>query len=97
MTIARQYVIHAKQGQEGKLRDALAKLADLVRPTAGCNGVTVLQDTSDPRRFLFTEIWDSVDAHKNAQNPRAHAFLLEILPWYEGPPEGAYYTRLLSV
>lgn len=97
MTIARQYIIYAKQGHEDDLRDALAKLAELVRPSTGCNGVALLQDLSDPRRFIFTEAWDSEEAHKTAQNPEAHAFLLRILPWYDGPPEGTYFSRLKSI
>lgn len=97
MTIARHYIIHAREGQESEVKTGLSALAELARSTDGCRGIELLHDLDNGRRFIIIEKWDSAEAHKSASNPRASALLAELISSFEGRPEGAYCTLLKSI
>lgn len=97
MTIARHYIIHAQEGQEVEVETALSTLAELARSTAGCRGIELLHDLDNGRRFIIIEKWDSAEAHKSASNPQASALLAELIPSFDGRPEGTYCSYLKSI
>jgi|GEM_PF-1375681 len=94
MTIARHYIIKAREGEEAMVKKTLVQLADLVRPTAGCCGVELLHDLDNGHRFIFIEKWENAEAHKSAINPQATKMLSELIPSFDGRPEGAYCEYL---
>ncbi len=96
MTVARHYVMHAKEGSDAALERALRDLAAAVRPLPGCEGVEMLRDLGNERRFVFIERWADVDAHK-AAGPMLDKRIFEpMMAALDGPPEGAYLDYLIS-
>jgi quinol monooxygenase YgiN len=58
--------LRAKKGQEARLRRELQGLVAPTRAEAGCVGYDLHESTTDPRLFVFYEIWKSdadLDAH----------------------------------
>jgi quinol monooxygenase YgiN len=88
--IARHYRMIARPGEAPALGDALAALAQAVRPLPGCLGTELLQDIEVPERFAFTEWWESVAAHKAAGPSLPKAALAPVMAALAGPPEGSY-------
>jgi len=97
MTIARVYIMHAAEGKDATLETALAKLADLVRKVPGSEGVELLRDLGNERRFLFIEKWDSVESHAAGLESLPQGALDDIGPALDGPPDGAYFDYLKTV
>src|SRR3546814_3111857 len=72
MTVARIYLMHAKDGLSAELEQELREVAELLSANIeNSRGVEILRDVDDERRFMFIERWDSVEAHKAG----AEAFL----------------------
>ncbi|SNS77667.1 Antibiotic biosynthesis monooxygenase [Sphingomonas laterariae] len=97
MTVARHYVMHAAAGQDAVLETALGGLADAVRKLAGCEGVELLRDIGNERRFVFIEKWASVDAHKAAGEQLPKDAIAPVMGALDGPPDGAYLDYLKIV
>lgn len=96
MPVARHYVMHAREGSATALESALRELATAVRQLPGCEGVEMLRDVGNERRFIFIERWADVDAHK-AAGPMLDKRLFEpMMAALEGPPEGSYMDYLIS-
>lgn len=97
MTVARHYVMHAAEGKDATLEAALGQLADALAGIAGCEGVELLRDLGNERRFVFIEKWTTVEAHKagGAQLPKA--VMGDIMGALDGPPDGAYLDYLKTV
>ena len=66
MTVARHYIMTAKQGGSAQLETALSNLADAVRKVAGSEGVELLRDAFGnqgcvdfglPRTRALATIW----------------------------------------
>src|SRR3546814_19962594 len=65
MTVARIYLMHAKDGQSAELEPALREVAELLSANIeNSRGVEILRDVDEERRLLFIERWDSVEAPK---------------------------------
>lgn len=96
MTVTRHYVMHAKDGDSAVLETALRALADQVRPIPGCEGVELLRDLGNEHRFLFTEKWESVDAHKAAGQHLPKEALAPVMAALDGPPDGGYFDYLVT-
>ena len=96
MTIARHYVMLAKEGSEAALDSALRAVADAVRPLPGCEGVEMFRDLANDRRFVFIERWASVDAHKTAGSMLDKSVITAMMAALDGPPEGSYLDYLLG-
>jgi quinol monooxygenase YgiN len=96
MTVARHYTMYAAEGKGAALEMALCEFADTLMAVAGVEGVEVLRDIDNERRFVFIEKWESIDAHKAAgSNPQdvpaeAHVALKQVMAAVEGTPDGAY-------
>jgi quinol monooxygenase YgiN len=97
MTVARVYIMHAMESADATLEAALDALADAVRPIAGCEGVELLRDIGNERRFLFIEKWSDEEAHKAAGPQLAKDVLAPVMAALDGPPDGAYFDYLKTV
>jgi quinol monooxygenase YgiN len=97
MTIARHYVMNAAEGRDAQLETALGVLADAVRNVPGSEGVELLRDLGNERRFIFIEKWTSVEAHKDARNHLDKDVFTPVAATLDGPPEGAYLEYLKTV
>jgi heme oxygenase (mycobilin-producing) len=96
MTVARHYVMLAKEGSEAALDSALRAVADAVRPLPGCEGVEMLRDLANGRRFVFIERWADVEAHKAASGLLDKSVIAPMMAALDGPPEGSYLDYLLG-
>jgi len=94
MTVARLYLMHAAEGKDATLETALYGLADHVRTFAGCQGVEVLRDIGNEKRFVFIEEWDSEEAHKAAGGNLDKAVIGPVMGALDGPPDGSYLDYL---
>ena len=97
MTVARHYLMHAAEGQDAALETALGALADHVRTFPGCQGVELLRDLGNERRFVFIEKWDSEEAHKSAGGALDKAIIGPVMGALDGPPDGSYFDYLKVV
>lgn len=97
MTVARHYIMHAAEGKDSVLETALYQLADAVRGIPGSEGVELLRDVGNERRFVFIEKWESVDAHKAAGDHLPKDALAPVMGALDGPPDGAYLDYLKTV
>jgi heme-degrading monooxygenase HmoA len=97
MTIARHYLMHAAEGKDATLETALAGLADVVRALPGSEGVELLRDLGNERRFVFIEKWESVEAHKAGGPLVPKDVFAPVMAALDGPPEGAYLDYLKTV
>ena len=97
MTVARHYIMTAKQGGSAQLETALSNLADAVRKVPGSEGVELLRDAGDEHRFVFIEKWESIASHKGAGDHLAREALAPLRDAIDGPPEGCYLDYLKTV
>lgn len=97
MTIARHYLMHALEGRDAELETALATLADAVRKVPGCEGVELLRDLGNERRFVFIEKWASVEAHKEGGKQIPKEIFGPMMAALDGPPDGSYLDYLKTV
>jgi quinol monooxygenase YgiN len=97
VTVARQYVLTAKEGQAGALQQALIDLAALVRPVAGCEGVEILQDVKLPERFVFVEKWASVEAHKTGGETLPKDAFAPVMATLGEKPGASYLAYLKTL
>ena len=95
MTVARIYIIHATDSAE--MEAGLEALADAVRAMAGSQGVEVLRDLGNEKRFLFIEKWESEEAHAAGLDALDKSLLAPVSAASDGPPDGAYYDYLKTV
>ncbi len=66
--------VHAKAGQEARVRQVLEGLIAPTRAEAGCINYDLYQSDSDPTQFVFYESWHSdADLNRHAQTPHIKA------------------------
>jgi len=61
--------IHAAEGNEAIVREALESFVEPTRKEEGCLRYDLFQDVSDPLKFTFIEEWQSpaaLDAHSKS-------------------------------
>lgn len=97
MTVARHYVMHAAEGKDASLETALNALAVTVRGIAGCEGVELLRDCGNERRFVFIEKWTSIEAHKEGGKQVSKEVFAPVMGALDGPPDGAYFDYLSTL
>ncbi len=95
MTVARIYIIHATDSAE--METGLEALADAVRKASGSEGVEVLRDLGNEKRFVFIEKWESEAAHAAGLDALDKSLLAPISAASDGPPDGSYYDYLKVV
>ena len=93
MTITRIGEMKAQKGQEEALRSFYNNVVmPALDVSAGMQSYHLLQNQVDPTRFLFIELWDSIEAHQaSVQNidPRQIEIVMKILA---DQPRGEYYS-----
>jgi quinol monooxygenase YgiN len=94
MTVARLYIMHAKEGHDGALEAALSYLASGVRTVKGCEGVELLRDTGNEHRFVFIEKWESEEAHGSSFGSLPEGVMAPVMAALDGPPDGSYFDYL---
>ncbi|MGE3746786.1 MAG: putative quinol monooxygenase [Sphingomonadaceae bacterium] len=97
MTTARFYIMHAAEGKDAALETALGTLADAVRPLPGCEGVELMRDSGNERRFIFIEKWASIEDHKGAGKLLGKEALAPVMAALDGPPDGSYLDYLKKI
>lgn len=97
MTTARFYIMHAAEGKDAVLETVLSRLADEVRALPGCEGIELLRDSGNERRFFFIEKWTSIEAHKDAGKLLNKDTLGQVQAALDGPPDGSYLDYLKVV
>jgi len=85
--------MRAKIGQEDVL---CAFFNTVVMPaldaSAGMQSYHLLQNQADPTRFIFIELWDSIEAHRASVkniDPRQIENVMQLLT---DPPRGEYFS-----
>ena len=76
MTIPVVAVFVAKPGMEHQLEELFLGLIDTTLQEDGCISYQLNRDTQNPRRFVFTEVWESqahLDRHSAAPHLQALA------------------------
>ncbi len=97
MTVARIYIMHAADGHDATLETGLTALADAVRQAPGSEGVELLRDLGNEKRFIFIEKWVSEEAHGAAFEALDKSLLGPVQASVDGPPDGSYYDYLKVV
>lgn len=94
MTIARHYMMIARDDAVEALREALVALAAAVKPIEGCEGIAMFHDMGMPTRFAFIEYWRSIEAHKAAGKVLGKEALAPVMAALASPPDGAYLEQI---
>jgi len=63
MTVVWYVKVRAREGEEARVRDGLARLAPAARAVPGCRRFDVHQESDDPRAFSIYEQWADHEAH----------------------------------
>jgi len=96
MTIARLYIMHAKEGHDAALETALRNLAAAVVGFPGSEGTELMRDAGNERRFVFIEKWASIEDHKATQARFKELPMGPLMDALDGPPDGSYFDYLAS-
>jgi quinol monooxygenase YgiN len=66
MTITRINQFEAKAGRHADLRAFLQSVISVIRDSAGCRSVELLEGIEQGERLAIIEVWESVEAHQAA-------------------------------
>lgn len=92
MSVTRLNEFQAKPGQESALRDFLSALVPTIGRASGCRSCQLLAAMSTPGRFVVLEVWDSVEAHKQAANAIPASEIQRVMAMLAAPPKGEYFA-----
>lgn len=84
MTTSVVAVFVAKPGMEQKVEELFRGLIDITLKEDGCISYQLNRDVKNPRRFVFTEVWESqahLDRHLAA--PHLQALGQQLPPYVE--------------
>ncbi len=91
MAIKVVYDMTAAAGKGDEFAGALADLAAIVRPLAGCDGIDILRKQDNADQFLFIESWQSNEAYAEAAKQVPQTAFAPLKPLLAGPPARAAY------
>ena len=94
MTITRINQFEAKAGRRTDLSAFLQSVISLIRGSAGCRSVELLEAIEHAERLAIIEVWDSVEAHQAAAKAIPRAKMDEAMALFAAPPSGAYFRAL---
>lgn len=94
MNVTRINQFEAKPGKGSELRAFLQSVIGLVRDSAGCRSVQLLESIEHAERFAIVEVWDSVDAHQAAARVIPPSKLQEAASLFATPAAGAYFRSV---
>jgi quinol monooxygenase YgiN len=89
-------IYRALPGKEEAALEALGALVStVVAVEKECLGITVLQDASDPTRFLLYEAWTDKASYvgPHLQTPHIRAFIDGAPGLFAGPPDISFWER----
>jgi quinol monooxygenase YgiN len=93
MTITRIGEMKAQKGQEAALRAFFdTVIVPAVKTSAGIQSCYLLQNRAEPTRFIFIELWDSIEAHQASVkniDPRQIENVMKLLA---DTPKGEYFS-----
>ena len=93
MTVTRIGEMKAKEGQEDALRAFFETVVmPAVGAAAGVQSYYLMQNQADPTRFIFIELWDSVEDHQASVkniDPRQIENVMKLLA---DAPRGEYFS-----
>jgi quinol monooxygenase YgiN len=93
MTITRIGEIKAQTGQEEALRDFFETVVmPALDTSAGMQSYHLLQNQVDPGRFIFIELWDSVEAHQVSVNNIDSRQIENVMKLLSDKPRGEYFS-----
>ena len=72
--------------------EALGTTGGLFEDVAGFHGFKLKRGIEDPRRFVLTAEWDSVDDHVSWQESNVSEFLGVLDPHLAGRPEITHFA-----
>jgi quinol monooxygenase YgiN len=90
MAVARVYRMTARETLGDALALALHVLKKQLRANTDCSEVYWFRDLENRHRFLFIEIWDSIEAHKASNGKIGGDVLAHIAAACIEMPEGSY-------
>jgi heme oxygenase (mycobilin-producing) len=96
MTVARCYILIAADGNEEALLGGLYALSNIVRPLDGCEGIELLRDAGNPKRFIFIEKWISADAQKASGAAIPKEAFGPIMGALDGKPDASFFDYLIE-
>ncbi|QUT07830.1 antibiotic biosynthesis monooxygenase [Sphingobium phenoxybenzoativorans] len=96
MAIKRYYILTASEGNEAALQTALVSLSEIVRPLNGCEGIELLSDLGNSKRFIFIETWSSADAQKESGASIPKSAFGPIMAALDGPPDASFFETLIE-
>jgi quinol monooxygenase YgiN len=93
MTITRIGEMKAQKGQEKALRSFFETIVmPALDASAGMQSYYLLQNQVEPTRFIFIELWDSIEAHRASVkniDPGQIEIVMKVLT---DQPRGEYYS-----
>lgn len=97
MSIAQTYILVAAEGQEEAMVNCLERMAATVRPLVGCESVILLQDEKNPRRCIFIETFEDVQAREASAAMIPKEILKGLMATLNGQPDGSTYRLITGV
>jgi quinol monooxygenase YgiN len=94
MTITRINQFEAKAGRRADLRAFLQSVISVIRGSAGCRSVELLEGIEQGERLAIIEVWESVEAHQAAAKAIPQPKMEEVMALVAAPPSGAYFRSL---
>ena len=93
MTITRIGEMKAQKGQEDALRTFFESvIIPAIKKSDGIQSYHLLQNHAEPTRFIFIELWDSIEAHQASVkniDPRQIENVMKLLT---DSPRGEYFS-----
>lgn len=83
----------AAEGRSDDLRGALSALLPKIRVGQGCESVHLLENETDPTRFVVIEVWRDRESHRVAASDLPAASLQRIMVLLAEMPSGNYYVE----
>ena len=91
MAIKVVYDMTAAAGKGDEFAQALADLAAVVSPLAGCDGIDILRKQDNADQFLFVESWQSSEAYAEASKLVPQTAFAPLKPLFAAPPARSVY------
>ena len=76
-------------------KEAIATLvATVLSEEPDCSGITILQDSNDPARFMLIERWPSQEIFlgPHMQQPHIQSFIQDAGVFLAGPPDISFWN-----
>ncbi|OGO38239.1 MAG: hypothetical protein A2W35_20500 [Chloroflexi bacterium RBG_16_57_11] len=93
MTITRIGEMKAQNGQEEAVRLFFETvIMPALDQSAGMQAYHLLQNRAEPTRFIFIELWDSIEQHQASVNNIDTRQIESVMKLLAGKPWGEYYS-----